>query len=504
MIKRNTTSGIVKYLFKIFLPFALKTVIQYVLGAKYLGLNGLFTSIISVLNLTELGFSNIVVYRLYRPIAEGDNKVVCGYITYLKHIYRICGFFILSIGILIVPFITYIIQGDYPDDTNLHILFMIYLVNASSTYFFGGYKQAILNAEQRIDVINRTETIVMILQNIVQIISLIAFRNYYVYILLTPVFTTGLNIFLSYKTNKLFPEFIESYDLRTEKKKALLSDIRGIAIYKISEVTRNSFDNIILSMFLGLTMVAIFNNYFYIFNALYSFMLVLNLGLKNTIGSSIAIRSVDENYDDFKLLSFISICVTTIFSCCLLNLYQVFMRIWMGSDMLLGESSVILFSVYFYVLNMNNIKNLYYDGNGLWNKGKLSFILEAFLNLFLNIVLGKKFGVSGILVATIISLFICSFLWRSTIVFREYFGRSVKPYFIFNFKMCLQSILVFIISHYICELVSVGGILGFIVIFIVCVTISISFIVLCNYSNPILNESLRYIKNNYKGNERNN
>lgn len=499
MIKRNTTSGIVKYLVKIFLPFALKTVIQYVLGAKYLGLNGLFTSIISVLNLTELGFSNIVVYRLYRPVAEGDNKVVCGYITYLKYIYRICGIFVLGLGIIIVPFIKYIIHGDYPDDTNLNILFMIYLVNASSTYFFGGYKQAILNAEQRVDVINQTETVVMILQNIIQIISLIAFRNYYVYILLTPIFTTGLNIYLSHQTNKLFPEFRESCDLGLEKKKNMLSDVRGIAIYKISEVTRNSFDNIVLSMFMGLTMVAIFNNYFYIFNALYSFMLVLNLGLKNTIGSSIAIRSVDDNYNEFKLLSFISIFVITIFSCCLLNLYQVFMEIWMGLDMLLENKNVILFSVYFYVLNMNNIKNLYYDGNGLWNKGKLSFILETFLNLFLNIVLGKKFGVSGILVATIMSLFICSFVWRSIIIFREYFGRSVKPYFIFNFKMCVQAMLVFMISHFVCKLVSVGGIAGFIVTFIVCVIISIGFMILFNYSNPILIESLKYIKINYKG-----
>ncbi|WP_072524743.1 lipopolysaccharide biosynthesis protein [Clostridium sp. Marseille-P3244] len=468
---RNAVSGIIKVIVKIALPFIIRTSLLYYLGKEYLGLNSLFSSILSVLNLAELGFSSAVVYRLYKPFADNDKRTVGAYLGYLKKIYRIIGCIVFGAGIILTPFLPKLINGSYPSDVNLYFLYFLYLLNTSVSYFFSGYKRTLIIAAQRMDYINIIETGLLCLQYIAQIATIVAFRNYVAYIIVMPVATVMVNIAVSLLCQKEYPEYFTKGLLTVEQKKEMASDVKWVSVYRISEVTRNSFDSIVISSIIGLTAVGIYNNYYYIFSALYSFMVIINESLQASIGNSIAKETREKNEDDIYKFSLFSLWI--ILFCCtgLICFYQPVMTLWMGADMLLPDKDMILFVVYFYVLNMNNIRNLYFNGNGLWKSGAKSYIIESLFNLLLNIVLGRLFGITGVIIATILTMFFCSFIWRSQILFHRYFQKSPKCFYIMHGKMILISSIVLATCLYLCELIGNDGILSFVGRAIICLII---------------------------------
>ncbi len=495
---RNAITGLLKMGMKILFPFFIRSVMLYYLGKEYLGLNSLFSSILGVLNVAELGFSSAVIYRMYKPISEGNITKVAAYLNYLKHIYFVIGVLILSLGIIIIPVLRFIAKGGYPEDINIYILYSVYLLNAGISYFFYGYKRVIIIASQRMDYVNNVETIMFCIQYLIQIITLVLFKNYYCYIIVLPVTTIFINLVISIICKKQFNEYFVNASLSNAEKKEMHSDVKGVAIYKISETTRNSFDSIVISAAIGLISVGIYNNYYYIFSALYSIMVILNQSLQPSIGNSISSESVEKNRNNLFEFTLFSMWLISIFSCCLLGLYQPFMIIWVGKDMLLSNTDMILFCIYFYVLNMNNIRNLYYDGNGLWLKGSSSFIIESLGNLLLNFVLGFFFGITGVLIATIITMFFCSFIWRSYILFKEYFSITfLKKYFLFHFKLLLLCALSSIICYTICNIISIGTFLELIVRGLLCISIPSLMFIIGFYKNPFFSSGINHIKTVY-------
>lgn len=181
---RNIFTGVFNKIIILLFPFVIRTVIIKKLGTEYLGLSSLFTSILQVLNLTELGFSSAIVFSLYKPIAEKDDNRICSIMNFYKRIYRIIGFIILVMGLIVLPFLPNFIKGSYPSDINLYILYLIYLFNTVITYYLFAYKSALLNAMQRNDIINNVNSITVIIQYILQIIILYCTKNYYIYMII--------------------------------------------------------------------------------------------------------------------------------------------------------------------------------------------------------------------------------------------------------------------------------------------------------------------------------
>ena len=149
---RNIASGIVNQLATILLMFAARTAILYLLGVNYLGVGTLFSSVLSFLNLAELGMASAVVFAMYKPVAEEDYETLNALVAYYKKIYWTIGFVILTMGTVIVPAIPRLIKGEPPAEINVYVLYYIYLVNSVVSYFFQGYKQSILFAFQREDI----------------------------------------------------------------------------------------------------------------------------------------------------------------------------------------------------------------------------------------------------------------------------------------------------------------------------------------------------------------
>ena len=466
--KRNIGSGVASCISTIALGFILRTIVLYVFNEKYLGLTSVFTSLVSVLNMAELGFSTAIVVSMYKPLAEGNTQEVCALLAYYKKICKWIGFFVLGSGIVISPFIPYLVGGTRVEGMNVIVLYLIYLADVSVSYFLFAYKTALLTANQRLDLVKNTYTLVNILKSAVQIIILIFMRNFYLYILVT-FFATLLSNFVIFRISvRVFPKFICYGELGREQKNNIRKHVGGLAIYKLGQVARNSFDTLILSVYFGLSNVAMYNNYFYIFNSVCGIMWAITGAMQASVADSIVSESVEKNYQDMKKFEFIFGWIITWCTSCLICLYQPFMTMWAGSELVLEKLDMLLFCLYFYFMMMGGIRNIYFDGLGLWWIGRKIAVSEAIANLVLNLVLGRIFGITGILFATIITIFLFNYVGFTNLVFKEYFQRSPKEFYLDRTVYTLVTIIVCFISKSITEFIVENGILGILFKFVAC------------------------------------
>ena len=427
--KRNMFFGVLYRICLTVLPFINRTVLINILGAEYLGLNSLFTSVLNVLNLAELGFGSAVVYSMYRPIAENDHVLICALLNFYKMIYRIIGFIILGVGCIALIFIDEIIAGNVPSDINLRIIFLIQLLNVVFSYFFLAYKSSVLSAYQREDVISKISTVTMVIQYIVQFCIVFMTKNYYLYLILLPICTILNNILKAVAVQKLYPEIKchgnISKDIRTE----IMMKVKALFLHKIGGVVANSLDNIVISSFMGLVAVAIYNNYWYVYSSVCYFIAIFHSSVVAGLGNSIALETKEQNYEKFKKLNFINSWIVGWCSCCMMCMYQPFMKIWVGQNYMYPLYMVILFVLYFYVNMARRTIITFKDAAGIWEEDRFKPIVSAVVNVILNITLIQLIGIAGIVISTIISFVTVEIPWETWVLFKKYFKISSVKYY---------------------------------------------------------------------------
>ena len=491
---RNIIWGTINKVVLTILPFITRTVIIKVLGSEYLGLNSLFTSILQILNLTELGVSSAIVYFMYKPIAENDTKKISALLNLYKKVYRIIGLIILIGGIVIIPFLKNLISGEIPDDINIYILYIIYLTNTVVTYWLFAYKKSLLQAFQRNDITSNVNTILYIAQSVFQIVIVLTVRNYYLYVIIIPIITILENIICNIIANKKYPQFVPKGNLPKEIKHELKKKVSGLMVYKICTTTRNSLDSIFISAFLGLNMVGVYNNYYYILTAVKTFMSVLTSSMLSGIGNSIAIDSAKKNYNDMNKFNFMYMLIGGWCTVCMLCLYQPFMNLWVGKEYMLDFTCVVLFCIYFYALCMGDIRAAYSDAAGLWWESRNRAIIESLTNIILNYILGKIFGLKGIIIATLISLLVINFAYGSTIIFKYYFKeQKVFEYYKYHLKYFIVTLVVSIITYGICMLIPLNGIEEIIIKALICLVVPTTFYIVIYRKNEYFREMKKII-----------
>lgn len=438
---RNIIAGFINKVIVLMLPFIVRTVLIKRLGADYVGISSLFTSILQVLNVTELGFASAIIYSLYEPVAKNDLDTIHSKIALFRTVYKLVGTIILLAGLIATPFLPQLIKGTVPDDVNIYIAFWIYLANTVVSYFAYGYKNSILTVYQRNDLISKTNSIVSIVKCVVQIVVLQVTNNFYVYAIIIPLTTFLGNLITNYFANHIHPELNVKYKYSFSGLREMKKQIGGIAIGRISLVCRNSFDSIIISSLFGLTLTAIYSNYYFVFSSIGGFMNILITSMAASVGNSLVTESIEKNEKDHIKFDFyyeflVGFCVI-----CLFTLYQPFMKVWVGENLMLPLISMVLFCVYFYVNHLAQVRSVYSEAAGLWWHFKFLSITEMFANLILNILLGKLMGVNGILIATIVTAFGCSYLGCTIITYKQLFKTSSKEYFIRNVSYFFITIL---------------------------------------------------------------
>lgn len=470
--KRNVFFGFIDKIISLMLPFIIRTIIIKKLGADYLGLNGLFTSILQVLSLTELGFSSAIIFNMYEPIAHNDVKTIQALMNFYRKVYKIIGCIIVVIGVFLLPFLKYLIHGKCPSDLNIYALYLLYLLNTSISYFLFAYKEALLIAHQRNDIVSKVHCISQGMMYVAQIVILCTFQNYYLYLITMPIFSIIYNLLNSHLADKFFPEYFCKGKLSTETKSVICNKVSGLMINKLCQVSRNSFDSIFVSAFLGLKITAMYSNYYYIMNAIIGIMSIFSSAMIAGVGNSIVVETTAKNYKDLKKINFIYMWICGWCTICLACLYQPFMKLWVGKSLMFDYPIVALFCIYFYALKMGDIRGMYSDAAGLWWENRYRAIIEALTNVVLNYVLAKYMGIYGILLATLISLIIINFGFGSQIVFKYYFkNNELCEYFKLTFCYAFVTLITYFITAFVCMLFTVDGLVGLVIKGIICIIV---------------------------------
>ena len=456
--KKNIVSGVISKIISLVLPFLTRTCIIRLIGSTYLGLNSLFTSILQILSLAELGFGEAMVFSMYKPLAEHDTKKVRAILALYRKIYRIIGIVVFTIGIIILPFLEFLIQGGYPEDINVQFLYLVYLFNTVISYWLFAYKGSLLSANQQLSVTNNINTVVQVLTSIIQIILLIAFKNYYFYVIAIPVFTIIRNITINYFSKKLYPEYYCEGALEKDEINEIEKRVAGLFIYKICGTFRSSFDSVVISAFLGLVVLAKYENYFFVANSVIGILTIISSGITAGIGNSMVTETKEKNYHDFFRFFFLYEWIAGWCTVCLFCLYQPFMEIWVGKELMLGNEVVLLMCCYFFVLKAGDMCYVYRQAAGIWWNDKFRTMVEAFANL----VLVKYFGVVGVLLATVVTMILINFVWGGKVLFKSYFEKNTFAYYGKILFYALITVIAAFVTNRICSLLPGTGIASFV------------------------------------------
>lgn len=424
-VGRNIIFGLLNRCTSLVLPFIVRTVLIYRFGALYLGMNSLLSSIFKVLNLAEMGFSTAVVYSLYKPVAEKDTETVCAYLGTYRKIYRVIGLVILVAGLALLPFFPHLVEDSpVPGNMNLFAWYLIFLADAVVSYLLYGYKTAIPSALQRNDLLSKIDTVVLIFSSFVKISCLLLTDNFYFYLIASFLSTLLRNLLIARMVNKRYPQYVCRGIISKGQFRELKLLIGGLALSKVRGASRHAIDSICITAFVSLTMTAIYSNYFVIHNALISLSGILSSAMMASVGNSIATESREKNYRDMRRFNFMYMLAAGWAMVCLLCTYQPFVRLWVGPSLMLGLPEVLALCLYFYLLKAGDMRWIYHQGAGLWWKARYIVVTEIVCNVILNVLLSKYFGVLGIILATLLSLFFVDFLGGAWILFKEYFKNA--------------------------------------------------------------------------------
>ncbi|MCD7819641.1 MAG: polysaccharide biosynthesis protein [Lachnospiraceae bacterium] len=407
---RNTLFGVLYKFVVMLFPFVIRTAMIYFMGLDYVGLSSLFTSILSFLSLAELGVGSALMFSMYKPIAEDDKDTICALLNLYRKLYFVIGTVIFVIGIVLLPFLPYLIKGEYPADINLYVLYCIYLLNTVISYWLFGYKQSLLTAHQRSDIISKRSLVIQAVMYICQMIVICLARNYYLYIILLPIFTIITNLANALIVNKMYPEYRCRGSVSKELSKSIQKKCLALFGTKANSVVLHSLDNIVISAFLGLTVVSIYGNYYYIMNAIIGVMAIIYDSLTAGIGNSIVIDTPEKVYKDFNTLSFLNAWLVCFCSASLLCLFQPFMAIWVGEELMFSFDIVLLLVVYFYFYESQKIVITYKDAAGIWWEDRLRPYVVMAVNLIGNLIMVQLIGIYGVILSTILS-YIVSIPW---------------------------------------------------------------------------------------------
>lgn len=404
---RNSFWGIISKIISLILGFASRTIFIHYLGTVYLGVNGVYTEVLKVLSFVELGFGTALIFTMYKPVAENDDEKTIKLLHFYRDVYRIIALLILCLGLLLLPFLQYILKGaDNLTLKELRIYFLIFLANTIINYFVS-YKFSYVNAIQQNYIVTNIDTIINVVVIVLQAVIIIITKNFLAYLLVHTISLLISRIFISVYLNKKFEILrrVKEYSLTKEEKTPIYKEVRGLVTHKFAEVAIHSTDNIIISSFTGLGVVAVglISNYNLIITNVTAFVTIFFSSLVSGLGNLAATESVDKYRDTFNELNFISFWIYGFCAIAFYVLIPPFITLWLGEEFLIDELSFLLIVINCYLVGMSSTYNHARAVKGNFNKDMWVSCGHAVINLIVSIICAKFLGLVGVYVGTIAS-----------------------------------------------------------------------------------------------------
>ena len=454
---RNIVFGVLKKLCMVLFPFLTRTAMLRWLGTEYLGLNGLFLSVISVLNLAELGVSSAIVFCMYKPIAENDNKTLCGLMHLFRHYYRLIGIVVGGTGLALLPLIPKLVGGEVPADVDVYVLYLLNLLSTVFSYFLFAYRNCLFTAYQREDIPSKVALAVMAVQYPSQILALYVTRNYYWYVAIMLVCQLVIHLSTAFRSWRMFPQLRPKGRIPKEMRADIGVRIRALFLSKIGYVVVEQADTIVISAFLGLTVLAQYQNYYYILSSVNGIIIILFLSVLAGIGNSLVTETREKNFHDLETFTFIILWVVCFCGTSMLCLFQPFMEIWVGEELLLPLSLVVCLCVYFAVREIDFLLGIYKDASGIWHQDRFRPAVTALCNLVMNLIMVQFWGLYGVLLSTILSMVFVGMPWLCRSLFSLVFPREwMRGYVLLLFRYTLTAAAAAALTFFACSFIHFG------------------------------------------------
>lgn len=420
--------------------FAARTVLIHTLSMEYVGVTGLFTNILSVLSLSELGFGTVLVYSMYVPIAQNDEEKLLALTNFYKKVYGIIAIAVGVIGGAVTPFLPYIIK-DCPDLPGLSMFYLLYLANTVLSYTFT-YRQSLFLADQKIYITNFYSNLIRIIRTVVQIILLVTLHDFTLYVLVQLPFTLCTNLLLSYKAKKAYP-FLNSEKhpvLSSDERTSIFKNVYAMFYHRVGGTVANSTDNLLISFFLGLTAVSQNSCYTLLVTFLNSVINPLFSSLNSSVGNYYATKTKEETYSLFHLLYFAGFWFYTFCTVSFFLLVNPFISFVWGDAFLFPLPAVLLIAANFFVVGVRMVTITFKEALGILYQDRYCPVAESLINLVLSILLVQFWGISGIFAGTLISMLSTSLWVEVHVLFRYGFKQSPKSFWLKNIKYFLASV----------------------------------------------------------------
>lgn len=478
----NILTGIGGYIVNTLLGLACRMVFTRMLSADYLGVNGLFTNILSMLSLAELGIGTAIVYALYKPLAENDKPRIAMLVKFYGQCYKAIGIFIAFLGLCLMPFLNKLISEQPNISESIFVIYALYLFNTASTYFFS-YRGSLLMAAQQNYIVTGINYFVTISQSIIQMLFLVMTHSYMLYLIIQTVGTLVYNILISNIAKRRFPfiadKKIPALDRPT--KKDLSKNIRALIVIKISGMLVNQTDSLIITYFNGLVVTGYTSNYTLLSGTLNSLLNIFFSGITASVGNFNAVEDRNRKLNLFHNINFINF---WLFGWAAIGIFLVsndLVSLLFGNSYVLPLSIPFVIALNFYLVGMQSAVWTFKNTLGLFRPGRYLLIITAILNLACSIYLGEMWGVFGILLATSISRLFTNIWYDPYAIFKYGFQESVFPYFKKYLKFALILFLTGGICYYLCSLCHFTIWANVIVKFIICCIVPNAVFLVCFY-----------------------
>lgn len=431
-VTKNLVVGIISKAFLLAATFVTRTLFIRILGAEYTGISSLYSNILSLLNLAELGFGSVLTYELYKPLRDNDEETVTALVALFKKIYSIIIVVVLTFGLLLLPFLKYIVKSDL-NQTDLLIYYLLYLTDSVASYFVA-YRTMVIEADQKQYVTNLTEIIARFAMYICQSVYLVVARNFLGYLVIQVLFTIIKNVALHLLSLKMYP-FLnkKTATQKTLNTGRIYRNAKAMCVTKISGVILNQTDSIIISILLGTIYVGYYSNYYMLIIYLNSIYSIIVTSMEASVGNLNAEENQGKSYSVYKridfLLSSINVFCVAEFICIVQN----FITVWIGEEYIQGWPLVIALMVAFYLQQSMNTVLIYRQTMGLFEAVKKVYPIMAILNIVLSILFGKIMGAAGVALATGMSRLLTVFWYEGKIVFQK-MGQSMWQYLLSQIK----------------------------------------------------------------------
>ena len=455
---RNTTAAMISRMIAILMGFFTRVVFTHTLSQNYVGVNGLFSDILNVLSLSELGVGTAITYALYKPIAEHNVELLKSLMALYKKIYYIIAGVVLGAGLMVIPFMDVLIKNR-PEIDHLVIIYVMYLSNSVLSYLLI-YKRTLIDAHQLSYIGVICQTVFLVAQDILQIILLLTTKNFILFLAVYILCTIGNNLWISKKAEKLYPYLKDKNvkPLEKEQKQGIYKNIKAMLMHKIGNVVINNTDNLLLSAMVGIVSVGCYSNYYLVIGSVRQVLNQMFQGIMASVGNLGATKKSRYVRKIFETSFFAGQWMFGFATICLYELVSIFVGVSFGSRYVFSDDIVFILCLNFYITGMRQAVLIFRDSLGLFWYDRYKSIAEALLNLALSIILAINFGTMGVFLGTLFSALLTSVWIEPYMLYKYSLKCSVKRYFKKYVHYVFITMIVWAFTHYLCGFVQGGPI----------------------------------------------